>query len=94
MRLEHLLYRFGFRKCMVLAIQKADKRIVSDADFNIESHIKEGISRGIAKEIAKREDLIQSDGYGDGFYYVYRAEIFVFSREELKELIKRLTEGR
>lgn len=77
---------------MVRAIQKVDKRIVSDANFDIEPYIKEGISRGIAKEIAKREDLIKSDS--DGFCYVFRAEIFVFSREELEELIKGLTEGR
>lgn len=94
MKVDRILYQLGFDKCIVRTIQQVDKRIVSDANFNIESYIKERISYGIGKEIAKRDDIVESDLNTDTFINSYRAEVFVFTREELEQLINKLTETR
>ena len=94
MNIYKILIDLGLDKCQIRAIQHVDQRVLNDDTFNIDQYVKKGMSIRIGEEILKKDGLIEENTEFDSFHKSYRAEIFAFTREELKELIKGLTEGR
>lgn len=94
MEIEQALQELGLTECRIRAFQQVDKRILEDAQFNVDQYVKREMSVKIGEEILKKEDVIEDNTGFDSFDKCYRPEVFVFTRSELNKLIKKLTETR
>lgn len=92
MRIERVLLELGLSECIIRSFQQVDKRILKDAQFNVDQYVKKGMSVRIGEEILKKDDVIDDNTEFDSFHKCYRSEVFVFTRSELNKLIKKLTE--